>query len=120
MNRDDIFSLLIHILGPLHSHRQVDQSQLDKFEDILKHSLTQPSLEFRRTGLQFPDFQTNISPELREKLQKMTDEIVAAQATRTASDPIFWLRQRNFDFKAGIEENAENFLESRFIVRSIY
>jgi hypothetical protein len=103
MTRDDIFSLLIHILGPLHSHRQDDQSQLDKLEDILKHSLTQPSLEFRRTGLQFPDFQNNISPELREKLQKMTDEIIAAQATRTANDPIFWVRQRNFDFKAGIE-----------------
>ena len=114
MTRDDIFSLLIHILGPLNSHRQDEQSQLDKLEDILKHSLTQPSLEFRRTGLQFPDFQTNISPELREKLQKMTDEIVAAQATRTANEPIFWLRQRNFDFKSGIEENAENFLESRF------
>ena len=77
MTRDDIFSLLTHILGPLNSHRQDEQSQLDKLEDILKHSLTQPSLEFRRTGLQFPDFQTNISPELREKLQKMTDEIVA-------------------------------------------
>jgi hypothetical protein len=114
MTRDDIFSLLKRILGPLHSHRQDHQSQLDKFEDILKHSLTQSSLEFRRTGVQFPDFQNNISPELREKLQEMTDEIVTAQATRTANDPIFWLRQRNFDFKAGIEENAENFLESRF------
>src|SRR5688572_21194818 len=110
MNRDDIFSLLLRILGPLYNHPQDDQSQLDKFEDILKHSLTHPSFDFRRTGMQFPDFQTNISPELRDKLQKMADEIVGAPS----NDPVFWLRQRNFDFKAGIEENAENFLESRF------
>src|SRR3989337_2292724 len=114
MTRDDIFSMLVHLLGPLKSHRQDEQSHLDKFQDILQHSLTQASLEFRKTGVQFPDFQTNISPELREKLEKMTDEILTNQTTRTANDPVFWLRQRNFAFKAGIEENPENFLESEF------
>ena len=115
MKKDDIISLLTRLLGPLKSQPQDEHSKFDKFQDVLKQSLTQPSLETRRTGVQFPDFHSNMLPDdISEELDKMTDEIIAAQATRKPADPVFWLRQRNLAVTAGIEESIENFIEPEF------
>jgi|GEM_PF-2661031 len=115
MKRDDIITLLTTLLGPLKIMPQDNHSHFEKFGDVLKQSLTQASLEFRRTGVQFPDFQLGMLPEdITEELEKMTDEIITAQTNRKTNDPVFWLRQRNVSLTTGIEESVENFLEPEF------
>jgi hypothetical protein len=115
MTKDDIFLHLARILGPLKVNEQREQSQLDKFTDLLRQVLTQPALEIKKTGLQFPDFQSGILPdEIVQEFETIADEIVATQPTRKPDDPVYWLRQRNINVKAGIEEMPENFLESEF------
>lgn len=115
MKRDDIISLLTRLLGPLKMQPQDNDSQFDKFQDLLKQSLTQPSLEFRRTGVQVPYFPGNMLPDnISEELDAMADEIMKGEANRRHSDPVFWLRQRNAVATAGFEESVENFIEPDF------
>jgi len=112
MTRDEITSLLTRILGPLKLQPQDEDAHFDKFRDLFKQSLTQPSLVTRKTGVYFPDFQFNKLPDVIEKeLELMTDEIVVAQANRNPNDPVFWIRERNLPVIAGLEESPENYLE---------
>lgn len=112
MKRDDIISLLTRLLGPLKIQPQPAGSNFEKFQGILGAALTQPSLETGSTGVRFPDFQSNRLPEeIIEELEKMADEIEAAQPHRKPTDPVFRLRQRNLSVTAGFEEDIENFLE---------
>lgn len=112
MKRDDIISLLTSLLGPLKIQLQPAGSNFEKFQGILGAALTQPSLETGRTGVQFPDYQSYRLPEeIIDELDKMADEIEAAQPHRKPTDPVFRLRQRNLSVTAGFEEDVENFLE---------
>ena len=112
---NDILLQLTRLLGPFKTRTQAEASKFDKFQDLLKQSLTQPSLAFRRSGVRFPDFQPNMLPDdINEELETMTDEIVTAQAIRKPADPVFWLRQRNLPVIAGFEESSENFIEPAF------
>ncbi len=115
MKREDIISLLTRILGPLKIQPQDKDSNFEKFQDLLKQSLTQPSLETRISGVHFPDFQSYMLPDnINEELDKIADEIIASQASRQPNDPVFWLRQRNLPVIGDIEESIENFLEPEF------
>ena len=115
MKKDDIISLLTRLLGPLKMQLQPEDSKFDKFQELLKQSLTQPAFETSRTGVQFPEYQSNMLPQkIDEELEKMADEIIAAQANRQPTDPVFRLRQRNISVTSGFEESPENFLEPEF------
>lgn len=119
MTKNDIFLLLARILGPLKANEQRESSQLDKFTDVIRHVLTQPSPEIKRTGLQFPDSQGGIlSDVIEQEFDTIADEIIAAQPMRNPADPVYWMRQRNVNVKAGIEDILENFLESTLIRRN--
>lgn len=112
MTSNEIFELLTRLLGPLKRQPQNDQAAFVAFQDLLKQSLTQPSLEFRNSDVRFSNFQQSMLPEdISDDLGKMADEIVAAQAARKPGDPVFWLRQRNLPVIADIDESLENFLE---------
>ncbi|MBC7745707.1 MAG: hypothetical protein H7096_11445 [Flavobacterium sp.] len=110
MNRDDTISLLTNLIGSLKMQPQPEDSNFDKFQDMLAQSLAQPFLRFSRTGAELPDQQSYMLPEkVAAALETMTDEIMAAQGIRKPTDPVFWLRQRSLSVTAGVEEELENF-----------
>jgi hypothetical protein len=112
---NDIFTLLTRLLGPLKTQPQKEDADFNKFQGMLGAALTQPALEINTTGVQFPDYQSYRLPEeIIEELDKITDEIVAAQPHRKPTDPVFRLRQRDLPVTAGFEESAENFMEPDF------
>ena len=115
MTRNDILALLVRLLAPLKFQPQQNDAKFDKFQDVLKQALTQSLFEIRNTSVQFRSFESTILPDnIGDELDKITDEIIAAQATRNPGDPVFWLRQRNMAITSGIEESIENFLEPVF------
>jgi hypothetical protein len=115
MLANDILLLLMQTLGPLKIQAQQPGTGFEKFQDILQQTLSQPTVEFRQTGVQLPVFHNNRLPEhIQEELEQMTAGIVKAQATRQPADPVFWMRRRNTAFTAGFEENAANFIQPDF------
>ncbi len=115
MTQNEIISLLTQWPGPLKMQPQNEDSNFEKFQDLLVFVLTQPSLEFRKSGVEFPGLQTHMLPEeVSDELEKMADKIIAEQANRQPNDPVYWLRQRDVRVAAGIEESIENFVEPTF------
>ncbi|OBX26617.1 hypothetical protein LX77_01084 [Gelidibacter algens] len=115
MIRKDIISWLIQILGPLKMQPQPEDSNFGKFQDLLMFVLTQSSLEFRKNALEFPGMQTQMLPEDKsDELDRLAEKIIAEQANRNISDPVYWLRQRDVPIRIGIEESIENFIEPTF------
>src|SRR5436309_1391658 len=115
MTQNDIISSLIQWLGPLKMQPQQENSDFDKFQQLLMQALTQPSLEFRKSGVEFPGLRTHMLPEeVSDELEKMADKIIAKQANRQPGDPVYWLRQRDVPVIAGIEESIENFVQPTF------
>jgi hypothetical protein len=115
MKKDDIILLLTRLLGPLKMQPQKDEAEFKKFQGMLGAVLTQPALEINTTGVQFPDYQSYRLPEeIIEELDKIADEIIAAQPHRKPTDPVFRLRRRDLPVTAGFEESAENFMEPDF------
>ena len=115
MKKDDIILLLTRLLGPLKMQPQKDDAEFKKFQGMLGAALTQPALEINTTGVQFPDYQSYRLPEeIIEELDKIRDEIIAAQPFRKPTDPVFRLRQRDLPVTSGFEESAENFMEPDF------
>ncbi|MCY7420213.1 MAG: hypothetical protein LH478_00485 [Chitinophagaceae bacterium] len=112
MSSNEILELLTRLLAPLKLQPQDNASGFEKFQDVLKQALSQPSFEIRNTSVQFRSFESTILPDgVTGELKKISEEIIAAQATRKPDDPVFWLRQRSMAVTAGIEESIENFLE---------
>ncbi|MEO6636998.1 MAG: hypothetical protein ABIN25_01905, partial [Ginsengibacter sp.] len=115
MIRNEIFEMLTSIIGPLKSQSQTEDSNFDKFQQLLMQALTQPALEFRKSGVEFPGLQTHMLPEeVSDELENMAGKIIAQQANRQPGDPVYWLRQRDVPVAAGIEESIENFVEPAF------
>jgi hypothetical protein len=115
MTPNDIILLLTRLLGPLKIQPQKVDADFNKFQGMLGAALTQPALEINTTGVQFPDYQSYRLPEeIIEELDKIADEITAAQPHRKPTDPVFRLRRRDLPVTAGFEESAENFMDPDF------
>jgi hypothetical protein len=112
---NDILSTLNRLLGPLKVVEQSEPAAFEKFQDLLRNVLTQASLETRKSGVQVPNLQNNSLPEaVSDALEKMRDEIVAAQPGRKPTDPVFWVRERDIAVTGGFEDTAENMMEPSF------